>query len=100
MKLILDKDFSIRSDKMNFVLERISEIKDRETGEVKFQPKDVGYYGNLDHLLNRYLQEKIRDSESESVGDLLEELLLVKLYIKDVVKKENITLDDFKNDSL
>ena len=98
LQLILDEDFKVSADKMNFVLEKRSEVKDRKTEEIKYVWKDVGYFGRLEHLLEKYKQERIRVSESNSVDDLIEELKNIKLCINNVVKKENIAFTEMNNE--
>ena len=98
MNLILDERFRISSDKHNLVLEKYEDVKDRETGQINQKWKDVGYYGTIEHVLNKYKNERIRDSEASSIEDLVVELKEMKLHISDVVKKENITLKDFQHD--
>ena len=100
MNLILDERFKISSDKHNYVLEKYEDVEDRKTGEIKKMWKDAGYYGSIEPILNRYIKERIRDSEATSVNELIAELKEIKLHISDVLKRENITLEDFQNDSV
>ena len=100
MNLILDERFRISSDKHNFILEKYEDVEDRKTGEIKQVWKDAGYYGSIEPILNRYTKERVRDSEASSVDDLIIELKEIKLHINNIVKRENITLKDFQNDSV
>ncbi|MBD1379072.1 hypothetical protein [Metabacillus arenae] len=93
MELKLDERFSIKSDKLNFILQRFDDIKDKSTGEVIKQDwKDIGYYGDLSHAIKRYASEKIKEIDSVEVNELNNKLEELKIHIEKVVKKENIIL--------
>lgn len=89
MELILDDRYKISSDKMNYTLERLDDVKDRETGEIVDRKwKDVGYFGqNLSHALKRYATEKIREEDKLNIDKLVNVLKGLEQHIEKVVKK-------------
>lgn len=93
MKLTLDDRFRVYSDPRNFILEKLEDVKDRKTGDVKQEWKTVGFFGRFEHLLNTYKNESIRNMEDTSLSEIEKLYLKLDQTIKDVVKRENITLE-------
>lgn len=73
MKLIIDEKYFVLSDKMNFSLYRIDDVKDKQTGEIIGQrEKEIGHFGlHLDQALKRYATEKIRDTDKVNIEELM-----------------------------
>ena len=96
----IGEKFLIRSDKMNFILDKIAEVVDKETKEIKNQPKEIGCYWKFENSLERCLQEIIRDSESTSIEELINEIKEFKRCVVEIVKRENITLKALQDESV
>lgn len=94
--LHLDDQFRITKDtsEQNFQLEKLFEIKDRKTGEIKSEYKIIGYHGSsIKSVLNQYKNEAvISDDKLESIHSVMDKLNEIDKTIERVVKKENIRL--------
>jgi phage replication-related protein YjqB (UPF0714/DUF867 family) len=98
MELKLDERYKITTDKakMNFQLEELVDIKDKESGEIIRQDwKILGYHGgHINHAIKQYVREVIINSDQEfSIESLLEKLDELYKHIDIVVKKQNITFE-------
>jgi DNA-directed RNA polymerase sigma subunit (sigma70/sigma32) len=93
--LQLDKEYRITTDKYNFILERLEDVIDRKTREVKGKEwKDVGYFGsNIKATLNKYVVEKVKKEEHKDINKLIDKLDEIERTIIRVVKRENIKLE-------
>lgn len=89
--LQLDEKFRIMSESMNYVLEKLEDVEDRKTKEVKQVWKFNGYFGeNLRSCLKKYASESLRDSGGTNVEQLIAYLNKLEDHIDKVVKRENI----------
>ena len=89
----LDEEYKVTVDPMNFRLEKLEDIQDRKTGEMKQEYKTYGYFGRFEHLLKTYANEKIRQQGSTSIDELVDLIGNLHRTIEKVVKKENIKLN-------
>lgn len=100
--LKLDDKFVITKDKseQNFQLEKLFDVKNKETGEIKHEWKIIGYHGNsITSVLKQYKNEAIiSDDELESIHNILDKLKEIDRTIDRVVKRENIKLNGNNND--
>ncbi|MGM7720673.1 hypothetical protein [Metabacillus sp. Hm71] len=93
MKLVIDDKYFIASDKLNYTLYRIDDVRDKETKEITGQKEEVvGHYGlNLALALKRYTTERIRDEDKLNIEELVKVLKGLEQHVEKIVKKENIT---------
>ncbi|KON87472.1 hypothetical protein AF332_11965 [Sporosarcina globispora] len=93
MLLKLDDQFRCTSDKYNWILEKYEPVRDRKNKEIitGYEWKQIGWFGtNLAPAIKKYVNEKIKDSDTLEVKELLVKLDEIKAHIDKVVKKENI----------
>lgn len=92
MLLQLDDEYRITNDKHNYILQKYEDVIDRKTKEVVSKEwKDYGYFGtSLTSAIKKYVNEKIKDSDTLEVKELLAKLDELKLHIEKTVKRENI----------
>ena len=92
--LNLDDKYRITTIHLNFVLQKYEEIIHRTTKEVRYDWKDIGYYGtNLAQALKRYTSEALRDDDGETdVHKVIARLKELEDVIERRVRKENIEL--------
>jgi len=96
--LLLDDTHRVVFEKHNFILERLSDVTDKKTGETKQSWKNVGYYGNLIPLLNRYVQETVKDQRNIFSEELIQVMKELEKSIEKTVKKSNIKLENVSNE--
>jgi hypothetical protein len=89
MRVQLDDRFIITSDESNFILKevRISE-GEKTKGEIIETP--VGYYGNLEHLFDAYLNKTLMKSNATEFAELLMEIRTVKRYIQSLLNLKGL----------
>jgi hypothetical protein len=100
MLLELDEKFKISTDSslQNLQLEKLYEVTDRKTQEVKYEWSILGYFGNsLSSLLKRYKNEVLLDMEECTVNDVLDKLDEIDRNIDKAVKQINFKMVS-KND--
>jgi hypothetical protein len=100
MLLQIDDRFVITTDSslQNLQLEKLCEVKDRKTQEVKHEYSILGYYGHsLSSLLKRYKNEVLLDMQECTVNDVLDKLDEVERNIDKAVKQINFRMVS-KND--
>lgn len=92
MLLQLDDEYRVVNDKYNYILERYEDIIDRKTKQpIGKDWKQLGFFGtNLSPAIKKYVNEKIKDSDTLNVSELLERLNELNRHIDKVVKKQNI----------
>jgi len=91
MELIIDERYKVVSDKYNFVLQNLYDVKDKETQETIDQKwKDVGYFPQLSHALKRYAADMIKEQDKLNIDGLVDVLHKLERHIERVVRKENI----------
>lgn len=89
--LQLDDKYRIISDPLNYILEKLEDVEDRQTKEIKQVWKNKGYFGyNLRSCLKKYTSESLRDSGGKNVEQLIEYINALEEHIDKVVKRENI----------
>lgn len=81
-------------------MEKLEDVVNKETKEVTKKYKNPQFFGKAENLFEYYVNERIRDSKSETIEELINEIKEIKKYIGEVVKRENITLKDFHNESV
>jgi hypothetical protein len=96
MLLQLDDNFRITKDKseMNFQLEKLESIKDRESGTMKQEFKVIGYHGNsMRSVLLQYKKESLfAEDDFKAINQVLDKLKDIEKTIETVVTRENIKL--------
>ncbi len=70
----IDETFSISTDPRNFILEKLHDVTSKDTGEIKKVLKDVGYYWTFKGVLNRYVNECLRDLEETDIKLLIDKV--------------------------
>ena len=93
MKLTLDERYRVYTDPKNFILEKLEDVTDKKTKEVKQQWRNAGYFGRFEHLLNTYANESLRSLDDTSLEEIKETIINLQKTIEEVVRKENIKLD-------
>ena len=91
MNVKLDKYFSITKDEQNFFLNYRNEDNGREYTRKGVTKKgvasDVWYYPTIELALKSYINKSlIKVGKSESIDELLEELIQIETTIKNVTK--------------
>lgn len=74
MKIIIDENYLIETDRLNYILKRrcLSKKTGKEIGRV------IGYYGSLDMLAERYLEERQKAAGDARTVNLDEYVKLVR----------------------
>lgn len=102
MLLQLDDLFRISCDssKQNFQLEKLIDIEDRKSKEIKQEWKIIGFHGNsLGSVLKQYRNESLITADKlETLHNVLDALNEIDKTINKVVKRENIKLAAKEND--
>lgn len=70
MKIQIDKRYQIISDSMQYILQEKRKGKDKH-GKVKEYEVNVGYYGKIYNALQGYKELQIRNSNVETVDELM-----------------------------
>lgn len=100
MELKIDEKYRILTDKHNFILQQYQEIVSKKDDEVKYDWKDIGYFGgNLVNALRFYLNDSIKENQNIEVLELIDVINNTYKTIEDHVKKENIKFIDMKVES-
>lgn len=78
MNIQITDNYRITSDKLNIILQEKYEKRDGKgknatpTGEFNYQ--NVGYFGNLDHLVKRLVEKEIYNSDAESLHSVVDQI--------------------------
>lgn len=70
MNIYLDKDFRMKNDPNNLILERRSLIEDKNTKEVREVWSNAGNYTSIPSLLHGYLKKSIIKTSAGSLEEL------------------------------
>jgi hypothetical protein len=84
MRVELDNKFIITSDENNFILKEVRICDGEKTKGEKIETP-VGYYGNLEHLFDAYLNKSLMKSEATELAELLMEVRTIKRYIQSLL---------------
>lgn len=79
MELKLNDSYVITTDQYNYTLNKI--LTNKKNGEEYLSP--VGYYSNLNNLIDSLINKEIRESDVKSISGVLEVIEDVR---KDIVK--------------
>ena len=79
MELKLNDSYVITTDQYNYTLNKI--FINKKNGEEYFSP--VGYYSNLNNLIDSLINKEVRESDVKSISGVLEVIEDVR---KDIVK--------------
>jgi hypothetical protein len=93
--LQLDDKFKITTDSslQNLQLEKLCEVTDRQTKEVKYKYIILGYFGHsLPSLLKRYKNEVLLDTKECTLNDVLDKLNEIDRNIDKAVKQINFRM--------
>lgn len=99
MNLVLDDNYRIISNDegRNFILEKLYEVEDRKTQEIKKVFKVKGYYGRIEHAISSYAKsETIADMDLININDLLEHMKRMDNKIEEVLRESNIDWSKLK----
>ncbi len=75
MKIIIDDQYFIKTDRLNYILKE-KRMSKKNPGEESV--RTIGYFGDLEHLSERYLEERQKAAGEQSAVDLMEYVKLVK----------------------
>lgn len=78
MELKLNDSYVITTDQYNYTLNKI--LVNKKNGEEYLSP--VGYYSNLNNLIDSLINKEVRESDVRSISDVLEVIEDVR---KDIV---------------
>ena len=72
MEIQLNDNYRITSDKLNYILQKLihPDPTHHKTKDISPRWVDVGYYGNLSHLINSLIELEIKESEVNNLIDL------------------------------
>lgn len=75
MPLQLNDDYRIEKDKLNWILQerRVSEPDD-ETEIPQERWVNIGFFGKIEHLVNRLISDGLKESEANTFGEFLKSL--------------------------
>ena len=84
MEISLSEDYRISSDSYQFILQ---ERKVTAEGENKGNEywTSIAYYRKLEHLLERYIDLKIRTSDKKSIKELMDYIRELKKEVREIV---------------
>lgn len=70
LKITLDKKYKLVSDSKNYMIQKVGQVQD---GEKKGDETitTMGYYGSLESALKNYKELLIRESDIETIEELL-----------------------------
>ncbi|MCF6466376.1 DUF5405 family protein [Clostridium sp. Cult2] len=71
MKIQIDNKYQITSDSMQYILQEKKKGKDKD-GEIKEYKVNVGYYGKIYNALQGYKELQIRNSNVETIDELMQ----------------------------
>lgn len=83
-KIILNNTYFITTDKWNFVLNKICDVQDKKTKEIKSGEKEIAYYSNLYDCIKgfvKYSEKDIVDNSTCTISELLDQL---ESHIKEI----------------
>jgi hypothetical protein len=89
MKLTINDKFMITTDQYNFILQKYSTIVNKKDKSERKDWTIEGYFPNLQHALQRILQEDIRDLDEANI-------LMVLDTIKGVEKGFKIAVEEYQ----
>ncbi|MMZ46512.1 hypothetical protein D1872_81290 [compost metagenome] len=84
MKVLIDEESLVylESDPRQFILREYNGDVDSEGREVY---KNLGYFSDLNAALRFIIQKKIRESDAETIEELIEEVKALREYIDEAV---------------
>lgn len=86
MDIQLDKDFRIKSDKRNLILERRTEVEDKKTFEVRDRWSTDGFYTSLSALLHGYIRKSVLNSSANDLRELSKDINNIEDKIDNFIK--------------
>lgn len=94
MDLQLDEKYRVSTDQYNFTLEKLEQVKNRKTKETSQKWITKGHFSHLEHLLVKYMQEIVKDTDTTDVHNLIKEIRSLREHVSEVAK--NIDAEVFK----
>ncbi len=70
MNILLGDNYKLKSDSMNYILQRKNIVQDGEN-KGKESWVNVGYFGRIEQLVNLLVDLEIKRSNVEELGDLI-----------------------------
>lgn len=85
MRVVIDKNFFVDIDELNYVLKELRQVKDEE-GELKDSVRTIGYFTNMEQIVRRIVLVKKAqlDIETDLNGYLAEHRRLSE-YVGDKI---------------
>ena len=86
----LSKDYAIKFEPMNIILVKtgIKGAKAKNPGEKA--EKTVGYFSDFEHLIEKLLNDKIIEFNSNNIQELIEEIKSFKEEVLETLEKYNV----------
>ena len=86
----LSKDYTIKFEPMNIILVKtgIKGAKAKNPGEKA--EKTVGYFSDFEHLIEKLLNDKIIEFNSNNIQELIEEIKSFKEEVLETLEKYNV----------
>ena len=86
----LSKDYAIKFEPMNIILVKtgIKGVKAKNPGEKA--EKTVGYFSDFEYLIEKLLNDKIIEFNSNSIPELIEEIKSFKKEVLETLEKYNV----------
>jgi hypothetical protein len=79
---------SIDSSCQNYILESLDEVKDKKTGDIKYEWNGIGFHGlSMRSVLLQYKNHAIAISELETINDVLDRINELENTIHKVADK-------------
>lgn len=89
MNIILDDDFVLVSDGMQFILQLRRTVDNEESKNYGNEyVTGVGYYSDLESALKGYVRKKTYKSEATTIDELLQEIRKLNDYIHEIIERK------------
>lgn len=88
MELKIGENYRITTDSLNFILEKQVEVKPKDK-PARMEWKQIGYYGNVAHIIDRVLNEELKANDITTVTDIGRKLSEFRIwFIENLTHKE------------
>ena len=99
LNIVINKEYRITSDGLNVILQRrhtVDPTKSPNWSRMKAKGadptprgewKDEGYYNTVEAALNGIVDRRIKESNAQSIGELLSEIRQIRREINEVLRQ-------------
>jgi hypothetical protein len=88
--IVLDENYRVKSDNLQYILQKKHLYKNKKTGDPYEMWKDVSYNRFFKDILNNYVRELELKPTPKSIKDLIQRMTNIQNTLDSVIKKTNL----------